>query len=71
MNQVFHTPRGEYIVISTPVLNNKLVDCTLDIYEKKEVDNKIVLQRILLLPLCLTKQDPISILTKEKTESQK
>ena len=69
MNQVFHTPKGEYIVISTPVLNNKLVDCTLDIYEKIEVDNKIVLQRILLLPLCLTKQDPI--LTKEKTESQK
>lgn len=56
MNQVFHTPRGEYVVISSPVLNNKLVDMTLDIYEKKDLgDGKHILTRVLLLPLVVAK----------------
>ena len=52
MNQVLHTPRGEYLVISSPVHNNKLVDMTLDIYEKKDLgDGRYTYVRYLLLPL--------------------
>lgn len=52
MNQVLHTPRGEYLVVSSPVQNNKLVDMTLDIYEKKDLgDGRYNYVRILLLPL--------------------
>ena len=56
MNQILHTPRGEYLVISSPVLNNKLVDMTLDIYEKKDLGGgRFNYERILLLPLVLTR----------------
>lgn len=58
MNQVFHTPRGEYVVISTAVPNNKLVDMTLDIYEKKDIgEGRYILQRVLLLPLVCARDE--------------
>lgn len=60
MNQVFHTPRGEYVVISSAVPNNKFVDMTLDIYEKKDLgDGRYTLQRVLLLPLVVAKDEPV------------
>ena len=56
MNQIFHTPRGEYLVISSPVQNNKLVDMTLDIYEKKDLGGgRFTYERILLLPLVVAR----------------
>ena len=60
MNQIFHTPRGEYLVVTTAVPNNKFVDMTLDIYEKKDLgEGRYTLQRVLLLPLVCAKDDSV------------
>ena len=60
MNQIFHTPRGEYLVISTAVPNNKFVDMTLDIYEKKDLgEGRFTFQRVLLLPLVCARDDSV------------
>ena len=69
MNQIFHTPRGEYLVVSSPVANNKLVDLTLDIYEKKDIgDGRFTFVRILLLPLVYAKDtEPPPSTVKPKT----
>lgn len=58
MNQIFHTPRGEYLVVSTTVPNNKFVDLTLDIYERKDIgEGRFSFQRIILLPLVFAKDE--------------
>lgn len=66
MSQIFHTPKGEYLVMFTPIANNKFVNVTLDIYEKVELpNNNFRLERVLLLPLVAATQSSEKIFSKK------
>ena len=71
MSQVFHTPRGEYLVTFTPIPNNKFVNVTLDIYERIELpNNNFRFERVLLLPLVAAINNTDKIISQNKPDKK-